>query len=188
VAQSLVQLAIIFAAPVMTPLMVQVETILRRLANAKAPMPNNPILGTLAGSRGRSSASRALERLASINRLRIERDVRHRRVVFPDGAMTGWGEARPGHRPYSTNAPGTIPRPPVRRPLSPALPPSVPPGPPIFVGPAMNCQWPQWGDGVRPTGLFCGLPSQEGRSWCVEHTYVVHGVPLGPKQHKYVKI
>jgi hypothetical protein len=152
---------------VLTPLVADIERILDRLASSGAPMPNNPVLGELAG-RGRSSASRALERLFKMRRIRIESRPGQRRIVLRDGRATGWGDARPGHAPYCSNRKGETPRPPQRAPNSPPMPPAVRAAP-VVAGPAPTCQWPMWAHGVAPNDTYCGQPSMAGRSWCPLH-------------------
>ena len=84
--------------PIITPLMQRVERTLARHASAYSPMPNNPILGELAGGHGRSSAYRALRRLEKLGRIRVERKHGSRRVtVVATGQTTDWGNARKGH-------------------------------------------------------------------------------------------
>lgn len=185
-----------------------IEHILRRLARCGQSMPNNPILGEMAGGRHRQSIVKALERLrrAGIIRIDVDRALALRRVTFPDdGTTTDWGDARPGHAPFSSRPRGSPSQPRPRsaesRPMAvrsaPDLPPSagqsagaVTPTPTatpapaiaaVFIGPAPVCQWPGWADGEQPSGRYCGQPSQPGRSWCTEHTYLAHGRPLGPR-------
>lgn len=167
-----------------TALMLEIERILRRIAMAHSPMPNNPVLGALAGNRGRSSASRSLERLEKAGRIRIERETRRRRVRFPDHLCTGWGDARPGHKPYSSNARGVTPPKrkrapnslPMRMPRMPILPIDI-----LELSSSVLCAWPMWEAGEIPNDHYCGKLSQRGRSWCVEHTCLVYGKPLGPR-------
>lgn len=165
----------------MSPLLTEIERILRRLAIGKLPMPNNPILGQLAGGRGRSSAARAVDRLISIGRIVIETEEGKHRVVFPDGQVSGWGISRKGHAPFCSNPKGTAPPPYKRKPNSMPMPPQVPKSSPIVVGPSSTCCWPLWGYGEKPNHKYCELPSVKGFSWCLTHkkiSFELVAIPL----------
>lgn len=172
---------------VVTSSMHQVSKIVARLASAKHPMPNNPILGNLAGGKSRSSALRALRRLVAANIITIERQGSHRRCTFiATGHVTDWGEARPGHAPYLHRRPGE-PKlffAKVRRPSSRSLPTALPGSgaPPavtaadrcgVVLGPARTCQYPLWADGQRVRlscePAVCAKPSRSASSYCDFH-------------------
>ena len=156
---------------VVSPLMEEIERILRRLAASRSPMPNNPILGELAGGRRRNSAARALEKLVLAGRITVETMPGQRRVVFADGRMTGWGESRPGHKPFCRNARGQQPPPPPPKREAPVLVDVfVPREHRPDVPAARQCQWPLWADGEKPNGLYCGQKTLSWKvSWCPEH-------------------
>ena len=152
--------------PSITPLMEEVERIIRRHAVASLPMPTNPVLGELAGGRGRSSVSRAVQRLIVIGRLVVESDEKIRRAVFPDGIKTGWGKTCKGHAPYCSRPRGTVvvvPEPPVVIRLH------APIIERVKIKPSLECQMPMWGDGEKPTHIYCGKPCVPGTSWCADH-------------------
>lgn len=118
--------------PVITPSMREVERIVTRLANAHDELPNNPVLGELAGRR-RNTILRALRRLESAGLLLVEKDGNRRRcTIVASGRSTGWGEARPGHSPYMHYRPGDPARKPApgrpRQPASRPLPAQLAPG------------------------------------------------------------
>ena len=178
------QLTIIFPPPrvviSITPLMEKLEKAIRKLARNSEAMPINPDLGEMIGN-GRSSVIRALDRLERAGRIVMERELRARRIVFPDGSATEWGEYRPGHSPYCTNAKGAIPtikpkeRAPESLPLPPRLP-TLPPPIPIRFGRVKECEWPMWRDDQRPTGVYCGEAVTPGKSWCARHAHIAkHG-------------
>jgi hypothetical protein len=171
-------------APVITPLMLQVEKIVQRLATAYHPMPSNPILGEQAGGKGRGVVARALMRLEQAGRLVIEIAAGKRRVVMPNGATTSWGDFAVGvHRPYSRRAKGSAPEAkPTRLDYKPEgeepFRYKIQPQRLVPTGPAPTCQWPTWADGIKPSGthsveglknLFCGDRSESGRSYCKRH-------------------
>lgn len=171
-------------SPVITPLMLQVEKIVQRLANAAHSMPSNPILGEQAGGKGRGVVARALMRLHEAGRLQIEIADGKRRVVMPSGAVTGWGDFAVGvHRPYSRHAKGVTPdEKPKRLDYKPVADEAfryrIQPQRLVVTGPAPTCQWPTWADGVKPKGtdsiaglaaLFCGMTSIKNSSYCSKH-------------------
>lgn len=181
--------------PVITATMAEVERIVTRLANACGEMPNNPILGELAGGRGRSSVLRALRRLEIAGIIRVEHNGNRRRVVVHALAKaTAWGEARPGHSPYMHRAHGDTG--PSRRPAKVRAPESRPlpaqlPEPEVLkslrvlaVVPDVmtrdiicepeTCGFPLWGDGERPSrtiraGMYCTAPVGPFGGLCAEH-------------------
>ncbi len=172
------QLPLCLANPnVLTPLVADIERIIRRVVQSGAPMPNNPVLGALAGNRGRSSAQRAVARLVKLRRIKVETRHGERRAVLPSGAATGWGEARQGHAPYCTTKKGQPKPPPKRGPCSPAMPATVQ-LPAIVVKPAEACQMPMWPDGAKPNGHYCGAPVVGRTSWCCDHGGKVVDVAL----------
>lgn len=173
--------------PVITRCMSDVARVVTRIANAADSMPNNPILGELAGGRGRSSVLRALRRLHKACVIRLETSGSRRRVhILATGAVTAWGEARPGHspyarRPYGTPAAETRPRR-ARTETSRPLPPQLPPISGVAVvlvivdeladlpkvKELQTCQFPKWEDAERPRGkaLFCGAPAMNRSDFC----------------------
>lgn len=164
-----------------TPLMDKIERIVARHAGGAIPMPNNPVLGELAGSCRRSTA-RALNRLEVAGRINIERDGFRRRITLASGVGTAWGQSRPGHAPYSTHPKGSIVPPKERKPQSRPLAASIPAwvAPQItetrivLTGPTPTCQYPLWADGARPNGMHCDAPSTQ-RSMCAEHNALCYG-------------
>ncbi len=172
---------------VITRTMEEVARIVNRLANARGEMPTNPILGDLAGNRGRSSVFRALRRLAHANIITIERKGDRRRcTVVETGRSTDWGEARPGHSPYIHRRPGDAtpckPLRKVRAPQSRPMPSELPapavfdPGP-LVITRAATCQYPLWADGERTfygVRRFCDDASTPGRSYCAFHVILCY--------------
>jgi hypothetical protein len=188
---SQIVLPLVTPKSVFTPLMAEVERILIRIAQVRGDMPNNPVLGQRAGGRGRSSVDRALRRLARIGRIRLEVEPGRRRVhlLAHDGLVTGWGEARPGHRPFCSRPKGTTaPIVKTRAPDSQPLPASAgtipalaslagmewtPPA--VAHGATRTCQWPMWGDDERPTYRFCDAATARSDScWCEGHDKAAH--------------
>lgn len=167
-----------------TPLMLAVERIVARVANARHAMPNNPALGELTGGHCRNTVSRALQRLEVAGRLKVEIANGKRRVVLPDGATTGWGDFATGvHKPYSRTAKGVTPPSEVQRPdYKPdgcePLRYRIQPQKLVEFEATDVCQWPIWGDGTSAPGihsvqnldkLFCNAPVQRNKSYCSRH-------------------
>lgn len=155
-----------------TPLMRAVIKVLNRLAATQQPMPNNPVLAELASARVRSSAMRALTRLEEIGHIRIEKENRRRRVVLlTTGGATGWGEARPGHKPYCRPEPKVEPQRLIYRPVT------------VFyeldLRTSGNCCWPTSPDGVKPV-LFCDAPAERKKSYCAIHLSLSRGEEPSP--------
>lgn len=175
-----------FPALGVTPVMAAVEAVLRRHAAATLDMPTNPVLGQLVGGRGRNTVWRALERLAALDRISIEiRDGKRRIRIMESGLVTGWGPfASNTHAPYSSRPRGAKPAPdPVRLDYKPAEGEAfryrIEPQKLVHVGPSATCCWPMWGEGARPTHLYCGeaVPAKlrrDGHSYCQVHFLSAH--------------
>ena len=156
--------------------MQNVLRVVTRAANLGGAMPNNPLLGHMAGGHGRSSALRALRRLAVACIVHIEVQGSYRRVlIVQTNRWTDWGDAPPRTRPLPPPPPrrsrtGDLPetRAPESRPLPAARDSTRTAVGPI--APATTCQYPLWADGERPgeSPLFCGDPSTY-RSLCGTH-------------------
>lgn len=157
-----------FPAARISPLMQEVERIMRRLAAAGSEMPDNPTLGELASRRPRSSVLKALQKLERAGHILVERDKSLRRVlVVATGQRTGWGQYRRGHAPYSANPhlrgrPKVAPAPIIRL----GRPPPI-----IEKWDAIDvCQF--IADDERSLGrepTVCGRAVLRGKSWCGEH-------------------
>ena len=174
---------------VITPSMQRVFDVVNRKASFSHPMPNNPILGELAGGHGRSTVLRALNRLSKAGIIKIERRERRRRVVIiATGQSTDWGEARLGHSPHIHRHLGeplrAVRTARARAPSSRALKaqftpipePSMPEGaqfPQLWLEIAAlpSCQFPEWRDGERPgkSPLFCNKSRSRTASYCLDH-------------------
>jgi len=176
---------------VITPSMRDVLEVVESLVRTGSPMLNNPLLGERAGERGRGRPTvlRALRRLSEADIISIEHRERQRRVtMLATGRSTDWGEARPGHSPFSRCRPGEPP--PAVQPMKarrPSSTPSIshltpdlePPAPEAARRPqllpesivAPLCQYPKWRDGERPgkSPIYCNEPALGAASFCREH-------------------
>ena len=155
-----------------TPLMAQLERTLHRIAANGGELPNNPRLGERLGHR-RQPIQRALNRLRRNGRIQIERRGNQRRItVLSAGVRTDWGEARPGHAPYSSTPRGTSTTSVATAEQVDVVEAGRPPAPAarsIPTGPTSSCQYPLWADGEKPNGCYCSAPSVRGRSYCADH-------------------
>lgn len=172
-----------------TPLMQKVMEIVRRTAFARLPMPTNIELGEMLG-RCRQSIAKAFDRLVALGRLRVDTRQGHRRVyVVSKRCITGWGEHRLGHAPFSKRPKGSEPPP------AESLPPprygraegfgflGIPQlqdysyrrivmAPEPSCSPARECQFIVNTDTYSVQ--FCKAPSAAGKSWCAHHYGIVY--------------
>jgi hypothetical protein len=164
-------------AVVLTPITLRVEMALRRLANANQPMPSNVVIAETVGGVGREAVRQAIGRLVSVHRITVESTPGKRRIlVAAIGRATAWGEFTVGaHAPHSARAKGT-PKPvvakrpdwdveddeePIRYRIEPMK--------LVATRAASTCQWPTWGDGAKPTHVYCDAITVRGKSLCLLH-------------------
>ena len=177
-----------------TPLMSKVLLIVERSASSRVSMPTNIELGEMLG-RGRQSVAKAFDRLVALGRLRV--DVKHgyRRVyVVGKGGITGWGEHRLGHAPFSKNPRGTVAPAPEAAPqrlgrgdgfallgvrvtdefvYRNAVTPRS-----IASSNIRECQY-ILSEGNGSCTTYCKQKTMSGKSWCPQHYSIVYG----KKQH-----
>lgn len=171
--------------------MQRVLDLVKRTATAKLAMPTNIEMGKMLGNRGRQSVAKAFDKLVAIGKIRV--DVRHgRRRVYVVGQrmMTGWGECRVGHAPYSKRPRGAV-----KEKIIVPEPKQIGRAEGFFLlgiesfrqyeyrrqiigsqnteKSALKCQFivsPE--DSYIP--VFCGDKSEPGHSWCAAHKKIVY--------------
>lgn len=164
-----------FVVVPLSPLSLQVEQLLRRLARAGHALPDNPTMAEMTGGHGRNTMLRILARLERAGHIKIEKEPARRRVMVLDMMRwTGWGPSRPGHAPYSSRsreeyramAAREIPTPPIIIRL----------GRPDRIafdddyGLVETCQHIVADSPYRGAPpLFCNAPVLRGKSWCAGH-------------------
>jgi hypothetical protein len=158
----------------MTPVLSSIEAALRRAAVSGDEMPDNSALCDISGA-CRSTVARAVVRLHAAGRLRYEVERRRRRVVFADGAATGWRRQHVGHASYTSTertkpvkGAATVEEPTATVVVRPA-PVLSEPLPPRQLRGSKTCVWPMWGDDERATGIYCDEPTMPGCSYCQIH-------------------
>lgn len=173
-----------FSMPVkvVTPLMRKILHVVTRTATAKLPMPTNAELGEILGH-GRQSVAKAFDRLVALGRVRVDVRTSYRRVyVVSKQIITGWGEHRPGHAPFSKHRRGELVLDLAPRRLGRAdgfsflgIPSAEElsyrvaiTGQKQEIAPARVCQF-ILSDATAYWPRFCGLDTIVGKSWCEGH-------------------
>lgn len=164
-----------FVSVPLSPLSLQVEQLLRRLARAGHALPDNPTMAEMTGGHGRNTMLRILARLERAGHIKIDKEPNRRRVLVLDMMRwTDWGPSRPGHAPYSSCSREEYRAMAARDiPTRPAV---IRLGRPERIaydddfGLVETCQHiiadaPY--RGALP--VFCNAPVQRGKSWCAGH-------------------